>query len=158
MRTILLALVVAAVVACSGNSGDQPTAQVAGNYTLTITDDQNGCNVENFTTNATQSGTMVAITQDGTSLTATAMQTMGLVLAFAAGDTLSGTIDGSEASLTASSGLTQGNCAYATTVTTTIHFSDTQMQGAMLYSEMGNGSSDCAFQQCTSTQTFTGSR
>jgi hypothetical protein len=158
MRTILLTTLVAMVAACSGNDSDGPPAQVAGNYTLTITDQQNGCNVENFTTNASQSGTVIAIAQDGSSLSMTAMSTQGLVLAFAAGDTLAGTIDGSQASLSSSSGLSQGGCQYSTTATTNAHFSDSQVTGTILYTQMGNGSSDCVVQQCTSTQTFTGSR
>jgi hypothetical protein len=160
MRTIPLALVVAAV-ACgsSGSSPDVPPAQVAGNYALTITDGQNGCNVENFTTNATQTGTEVAITQNGSSLSATAMATQGLVLAFAAGDTLSGVIDGSDASLTSSADLQQGGCAYTVTATANVTFHDNQLQGTVLYSASGNGSSDCGvLQGCTSTQTITGSR
>lgn len=158
MRTILLALVTT-VVACSGSSADEPPAQVAGNYTLTITDNQNGCNLENFTTNASQTGTMVAITQSGGSLTATAMHTSGLVLAFAAGDTLNGWIQGHDASVSATSGRTQGGCVYTTTATANITFSDTGMQGNIVYTDSGNGSSDCGvMQQCTSTQTFTGSR
>lgn len=158
MRIILLALV-PAVVACSGSDGGEPPAQVAGNYTLTITDGQNGCNVQDFTTNSSQTGTMVAITQSGTSVTATAMHTSGLVLAFGAGDTISGWIDGQEASLTASSPRTQGGCAYTTTATANITFKDSAMQGTILYTNAGNGSSDCGvLQQCTSTQTFTGSR
>lgn len=53
-RSIPLALF-AAVAACSSSNGPPP-AQVAGDYTLTVTDGQNGCNVQNFTTNATQTG------------------------------------------------------------------------------------------------------
>jgi hypothetical protein len=158
MRSTILLALIPAVVACSGSDGGEPPAQVAGNYALTLTDGQNGCNVQNFTTNATQTGT-VAITQDGSSITATAMQTSGLVLAFAAGDTIAGTIVGSEASLSASASLAQGACTYATTATVNIRFSDTgAMQGTIFYTEQGNGSSDCTMQQCTSTQTFTGSR
>ncbi len=159
MRSTILLALVAAVVGCSGSNDSGPPADVAGNYTLTVTDGQNGCNVENFTTNSTQSGIAVAITQSGSSVSATATSYSGLMLAFAAGNTLNGTIDGEQAVLTASADRAQGGCAYTTSVTATFRFVDSQVQGSVLYQNAGNGSSDCgALQQCTSTQTFTGSR
>ncbi|HTQ45554.1 MAG TPA: hypothetical protein VMI75_22500 [Polyangiaceae bacterium] len=158
MRTILLALVVATTAACS--STDQgPPAQVAGDYTLTVTDNQNGCNVENFTTGATQSGITVSITQNGSSLSATGTGSMGLMLAFATGDTLNGYIDGQAASLSSTVGHTQGGCAYSTTATVNLVFSGNQFEGNVLYTDSGNGSPDCGvMQQCTSSQKVTGSR
>lgn len=159
MRSTIPLALVAAVAACSGNDGGPPPADVAGTYTLTVTDGQNGCNVQNFTTNSTQSGIVVAIAQSGSSVSATMMDANGLVLAFATGDTLAGTIDGSEASLTSSASRAQGNCSYAATATAYMKFLGTQVQGTIQYTESGNGSSDCGvMQQCTSTQTFTGSR
>lgn len=158
MRTIPLALV-AALAACSGSNDAGPPPDVAGNYNLTVTDGQNGCNLENFETNSMQSGITVAIAQSGASVSATPMATQGLVLAFSAGDTVSGTIQGSEASLSSSSGRSQGGCAYTTTATVAMYFQGDQVQGTFLYTDSGNGSSDCGvMQQCTSSQTFTGSR
>jgi len=158
MRTILLALVVAASTACSSDPNG-PTAQVAGDYTLTVTDNQNGCQVENFTTGASQSGITMTIAQNGSSLSATGTGSTGLMLAFATGDTLNGWIDGQEASLTSSVSHTVGGCAYSTTATANLTFTGNQIQGTILYTDSGNGSSDCGFmQQCTSTQTVTGSR
>ena len=158
MRTIPLALVVAAAAACSSNDNGPP-AQVAGDYTLTVTDNQNGCNVENFTTGDTQTGITVTITQNGSSLSATGTGSSGLMLAFATGNTVSGWIDGQEASLTSSVNHTQGGCAYSTTATVNITFSGNQFEGTVLYTDSGNGSPDCGvMQQCTSTQKVTGSR
>lgn len=159
MRSTIPLALIAAVAACSGNDGGEPPAQVAGSYTLTITDGQNGCNVQNFTTNASQTGITVDVTQDGSGVSATLTNSVGLVLMFSAGDTLAGSIEGSEASLTSSSSRAQGNCAYSATATANMRFSGNQVQGTILYSSSGNGSSDCGvLQQCTSTQTFTGSR
>ena len=157
MRTILLAALVA-VVACSSSS-NEPPAQVAGTYTLTVTDGQNGCMVQNFTTNASQAGVVVTITQDGSNVSATVSGYSGLVLAFATGNTLSGVIEGPDASLSSSVNHTQGGCAYTTTATANMSFSGNQVSGHILYNDSGNGSSDCGvMQQCTSTQTFTGTR
>jgi hypothetical protein len=159
MRTISIALVAAAAAACSGSNDNGPTAQVAGDYALTVTDNQNGCNVENFTTGATQTGITLSIAQNGSSLNATGTGSTGLMLAFATGDTLSGWIDGQEASLSSTVGHTQGGCAYSTTATLNITFSGNQFQGTVLYTDSGNGSPDCnVMQQCTSTQKVTGSR
>jgi hypothetical protein len=155
MRTITLVLV-AAVAGCSASS-EPPPAAVAGNYTLTVTDQQNGCSVENFATNASQTGITIAIAQNGGFLSATVMGSSGLVLAFSTGDTISGTIEGEEASLSSSASHMQGNCAYSTTATANIAFHNGQAQGTMLYTDTGNGDPSCGvMQQCTSTQTFTG--
>jgi len=155
MRTIPLAFV-AAVACSSGNNG--PPANVAGTYTLTVTDGQNGCSIPNFTNGAASTGVMITITQNGSSVSATVMGYSGLVLAFSTGNTLSGTISGSEATLSATGNHTQGNCAYTTTASASMTFNGKQVQGAISYTDSGNGSSDCgALQQCTSTQTFTGS-
>jgi hypothetical protein len=55
-RAIPLALLAAA--ACSsGNSA--PPANVAGTYTLTVTDGANGCNIPNFTTGVASTGVVV---------------------------------------------------------------------------------------------------
>jgi hypothetical protein len=158
MRTILLALVVATTAACS-STVNGPPAQVAGDYSLTVTDNQNGCNVQDFATGSTQSGFTLTITQSGSSLSATGTGSAGLMLAFATGDTLNGWIDGQEASLSSTVSHTQGGCAYSTTATLNLTFSGNQLQGNVLYTDSGNGSPDCgAMQQCTSTQKVAGSR
>jgi hypothetical protein len=155
MRTIPLALL-AAVACSSGNSA--PPANVAGTYTLTVTDGQNGCNISNFTTGATSTGVMVQITQNGSSVSATVQGYSGLVLDFATGNTLSGTISGSQATLSATGNHTQNNCAYTTTATANMTFNGNQVQGSISYADSGNGSSDCGvLQACTSSQTFSGS-
>jgi hypothetical protein len=153
MRTIPIALF--AVVACS--SSNAPPANVAGHYTLTVTDGQNGCNIQNFTNGVSSPGIMVDITQNGSNVSATVMGPSGLVLAFATGNTLSGTIVGNQATLSASGNHTQANCAYTTTATANMTFDGNQVHGDISYTDSGNGSSDCGvLQQCTSTQTFTG--
>ena len=157
MRTIPLALLFAAVACSSNNSG--PPANVAGTWTLSVTDGNNGCSIPNFTTGATTTGVTVQITQNGSNLSAAAQGASGLSLAFDTGNTLSGTITGDQATLSATGNHTQGNCAYTTTATASITFDGSQMQGSISYSDQGNNSTDCGvLQQCTSTQTFTGSK
>lgn len=155
MRTIPLALL--AVVACSsGNSA--PPADVAGTYTLSVTDGMNACQLSTFTTGATSTGVRVQITQNGSSVSAAVMGYSGLLLGFATGNTLSGTISGSQATLTATGNHTLNNCAYTTTATADMTFDGKQVQGTITYTDSGNGSSDCGvLQSCTSSQTFTGS-
>jgi hypothetical protein len=157
MRTLPLASWLVVGAACSSSSSGPP-ADVAGTYTLSVTDGANGCTIPNFTTGATSTGVMVQITQSGSNVSATVMGYSGLVLAFATGNTLSGTISGNQATLTATGNHTQGNCAYTTTASSSMTFSGKQVQGSISYTDTGNGSTDCgALQQCTSTQTFTGS-
>jgi hypothetical protein len=159
MRTIAIPLLLVAAAACSGSNDNGPPADVAGTYTLTITDGQNGCNIQNFTTNASQTGIKVTFTQNGSDLSATVQGSSGLVLAFATGNTMSGWINGREASLSSTANHTIGNCAFSTTATANMTFVDNQVQGTVVYTDSGNGSSDCGpMQNCSSTQTFTGSR
>lgn len=156
MRTFPLAVLLAAV-ACSSSSG--PPANVAGTWTLSVTDGDNGCGIPNFTTGATSTGVTVQITQNGSNVSASVQGYSGLVLAFATGNTLSGTISGNQATLTATGNHTQGNCAYTTSANASMTFDGNQVQGSISYSDHGNGSSDCGVaQQCTSSQTFTGSK
>ncbi len=156
MRTIPLVLL--AAVACS--SSNSPPADVAGNYTVSVTNGQNGCSIANFTPGAMSTGVTVAVTQSGSQVSANVMGFSGLALTLGVGSsTLVGQLSGSQATLGASANHTQGGCTYTTTATANITWNGNTMQGTISYTDSGNGSSDCGvLQACTSEQSFAGSR
>ncbi|HTQ46576.1 MAG TPA: hypothetical protein VMI75_27675 [Polyangiaceae bacterium] len=157
MRTIPLAFV--ALFAC-GSSSNGPPANVAGTYTVSVTNGQNGCMVGTFTPGAMTAGVTVQVTQNGTQVSADVMGLAGVYLTAGVGSsTLVGQINGSTANLTASANHTTGMCAYTTTATANMTFDGDTMQGTITYSDSGNGSSDCGVvEACTNTQNFAGSR
>jgi len=157
MRTILLGLL--AVVAC-GSSSSGPPANVAGTYTVSVTNGQNGCMVGTFTPGAMTAGVTVQVTQNGSQVSADVMGLAGVYLTAGVGSsTLVGSLSGSTASLTATANHTTGMCAYTTTATASIAFNGDTMQGTITYADSGNGSSDCGVvQSCTNQQNFAGSR
>ena len=156
MRTI--PLVFLAAVACSSSSS--PPANVAGTYTVSVTNGQNGCNISTFTPGAMSTGVTVQVTQNGAQISADVMGLAGVYLTAGVGSsTLVGQIGGSQASLSANADHTLGNCAFTTTATASITFSGNTMQGSITYTDSGNGSSDCGVaQSCTNEQMFAGSR
>jgi hypothetical protein len=157
MRTIPLALL--AVVACSSSNSSTP-ANVAGTYTVSVTNGLNGCNVATFTPGAMSTGITVVVTQNGAQVSADVMGLAGVYLTAGVGSsTLVGQLDGSRAALTASANHTQGMCAYTTTASADITFDGNTMQGSITYTDSGNGSSTCGvMQSCTNEQMLAGSR
>ncbi len=157
MRTIPLALL--AAVACS-SSASGPPANVAGTYTVSVTNRENGCNVASFTPGLMTTGVTVQVTQNGAQISADVMGLAGVYLTAGVGSsTLVGSLDGAKASLTASANHTTGMCAYTTTATASMTFNGDTMQGSITYTDSGNGSSDCGVvQSCMNLQNFAGSR
>jgi hypothetical protein len=160
MRTIPLATLLAAIAACSSNSGSGTSAaSVVGNYSVSITDGQNGCSIQNFTPGAMTTGVTVAVTQCGSQVCANVQGLAGVYLSLGVGtSTLTGTLNGNAATLTASATHTQGGCMYTTTATATATFDGNTMQGTITYTDSGGSGCVGAMQQCTSEQTFAGSR
>ena len=132
---------------------------MAGNYTVSVTNGSNGCNIANFTPGAMASGITVQVTQSGSQVSANVMGFSGLALSLGVGSsTLVGQLSGSQATLSASANHVQGSCTYTTTATANITWNGNTMQGTISYTDAGNGSSCGVVQQCTSEQSFAGSR
>lgn len=94
MRALALGLVI--VAACGGDD----TADVEGNYTVAVTNRDNGCNLQNWTVGDSTPNIAVQITQDGASVTATVMGVTGAFLNLGLGSmSFSGDIDGNHMNL-----------------------------------------------------------
>ncbi|MFN0251839.1 MAG: hypothetical protein ACKV2T_33490 [Kofleriaceae bacterium] len=94
MRELALGLLVA--TAC----GTDDPANVEGNFTVAITNRDNGCNFGNYTVGDTSSNIAVAIAQEGEEVSATVMGGTGVVLNLLLGSNVfSGDIGGSQLDL-----------------------------------------------------------
>ena len=145
------------LAACGGGSD----ANVAGTYTLGITNRENGCNFMGYQVGA-QSMVSVNITQDGSDVSATVTGGGGFLLALVVGSNVyTGDVDGNDVDLEiiGDIGFTMGNCAY--TYNSEIHATanDDSLEGRIEYRAVTNNNSDCAsLTGCLTFQEFAGSR
>ena len=150
-------LLLLTVVACGGE-GD---ADVAGSWTLSLTNRDNGCNFSNWTTGKTESATL-DLMQSGTDVTGPATGWTQLTLKATLGnDYYSGTVSGSHVALTLSghNALTQGNCSYFINATLAGDVSGNTMNGRTDYKPQTNHDPDCDYlETCTTYQDFSASR
>lgn len=146
------------VLAACGGGGD---ADVAGSYTMAITNRDNGCNFAGYTVGA-QNMVGVNITQDGSNLTATVTGGGGFLLALVVGSNIyTGGVDGDDVDLQiiGDIAMNTGNCAY--TYNSEIHATANgdSMNGRIEYRSVTNNNSDCAaITGCLTFQEFAGSR
>src|SRR5258706_1024456 len=103
MRTFVRALlgISAAALLCPAcGSKDTFTADAGGNYTVALTNGQNGCSFESWEVGKSTSGVGFDITQDGKTLSGTLDSVSALVLGLVIGSAdFKGSIDGSDFSL-----------------------------------------------------------
>ena len=146
-----------ALAACGGGSD----ANVAGNYMLGITNRDNDCNFMGYQVGA-QSSVMVAVTQDGSDVTATVSGGGGFLLALVVGSNVyTGDVDGDDVDLEiiGDIGFTMGNCAYTYNSEIHANASGDSLDGRIEYRAVTNNNSDCgSLTGCLTFQEFAGSR
>jgi hypothetical protein len=155
--SILLALLTV-LGACTSD------ADVAGNYTVALTNRDNGCNLGNFNSGGTSTGVGVVITQNGSKLTLTVNGLGGVALiALLGGDgnVMTGSVDGDDFEVEAlgTRANNMGNCTftYNSTISGTLH--GDALEGVIEYTVSDNGNSDCAqVHGCLSYQDYNGTR
>src|SRR5262245_50701914 len=109
MRAIVVSLVLA-LVACGGSPAD-----VAGNYTVSVTNGPNGCPFPNWTVGESATNIPVTVAQDGSNATATVEGGVGTVLMVGLGSRVfAGDVDGSglDLELIGTAVQTSGSCEY----------------------------------------------
>lgn len=159
MRSLFLGFVGAAALACASCSG---AANIAGDYSVSVTDGANGCNLADFTQGDTATGITVTITQSGSDATLVVGGAVGLEFEAALGSaTFTGKVDGQHFELTlyGTRSYTMNSCTY--TLDTTISGDEAAdvIEGTATYKAATNGSPDCgSIQGCSSVQTFNGTR
>ena len=149
---------VATTFACGGSS----PANVAGTYTVDITDEANGCAFDNFTQGQSASDIPVTISQDNSSLTVTVMGVAGVTLDAGLGAAaFTGTVDGDSFNATLVGNQTFGSdgCVYTLNATIEGSLSGDAVSGSIDYtSETTTGSACGTITDCETTQDYSGTR
>jgi hypothetical protein len=153
-----LPLLLLAVAACSSKP-----ANVAGSYTVAVTNKDNGCNLQNWTVGNSAQGIAVSIMQNGTQATATVQGLTGGYLDVVLGDhVFAGTVDGDHVSMTLFGTRTSnsGNCTWTFNADLEADLTGNALQGTIDYKPKTNGNPDCTatLNSCASTQDFSGTR
>jgi hypothetical protein len=152
MRTILL---LSCLAACASD------ADVAGDYTIAITNRDNGCGFANWTVGASTTAA-VTLTQSGGSVTASVSGVGAVVLDLVlGGHAYTGSVSGSAVSLTlvGSRSGTMGNCAFTYTSRIAASANGDSLSGSIDYQPVTNGNPDCApITGCRTFQDFNGTR
>jgi hypothetical protein len=162
MRT--LGLLSATMLLAGACGGDSDSVHFAGDYSLSLTNRENGCAFMNWVEGDTEVGVPVTMTQaEGeVEVTATVNGAAGLYLDVVIGARVfTGEADGSRVSLDlfGTNSLTMGNCTY----TVNGHMEGTLdgdlLTGEITYSTATNGSPECGvLEGCESRQEFNGTR
>jgi hypothetical protein len=133
-----------------------------GNYTVAVTNRDNGCNFQNWVVGKQSTGISVVITQQNANATA---DVQGLAVigldALLGGHTFTGKVNGNELdlSLQGTNATTTGNCTYTYNGMIAATLSGDTLTGRISYSAATNGNSDCAsIQGCVTFQDFNGTR
>jgi hypothetical protein len=142
-------------------SGDEFTSNVAGNYTVALTNGASSCNFEQWMVGQETTGVGLAITQDGKNVHATVGDPTALffTVAFGSAD-FDGSIQGNSFTLTNYGQRTanQGNCSYTYNATVEATQSGDSISGTITYATKTNGNPDCDAVECSASQEFNGSR
>ncbi len=139
-------------------------ADVAGNYTVALTNRDNGCNLGNFTPGSMSSGVSVVITQSGSKLTLTVEGLGGVALTAllgVGGNVYSGNVDGDGFSVESigTKPNTSGNCTYTFNSEISGTLNGDALVGRIDYRAADNGNSDCTqVHGCLSYQDYNGTR
>lgn len=157
-KSFAILLPLLALGACG--SSDEFTADVAGNYTVAITNGASSCTFDwEEGKEATNIG--LIITQEGHDITGTLDGLTGawFTLVFGSAD-FEGTIEGSSLSLTNYGERTaqEGNCSYTYNSTVEAKQTGDTIAGTITYSTKTNGNPDCKAVECSATQKFNGAR
>jgi len=146
------------VAACGGSD----PADVSGNYTVALTNRDNGCMIANWTEGESSSGVAVTITQDGSNATASVEAGAGFILDVALGSHVyTGSVDGHAVflELFGTRGQQNGNCSFTFNSDIDATLIGDTLSGKIEYRAATNSNPDCAaLEGCVSFQEFNGAR
>lgn len=161
MRTascLFFATLLSVTTAC----GDSDPVDAAGDYTISVTNRENGCGFDNWTEGDSASNIGLTITQDGSDVTGTVTGATGTWLNLVLGDNVfRGSASGGGVTMTlfGTRSTSQGNCTYTVNATIGADADGDVLTGDILYEAATNGNPDCAsLDGCASRQEFNGTR
>jgi len=141
--------------------GSDP-ADVAGDYTISITNRDNGCMFANWAVGEQTTGVRVTITQDGETASASVEGTAGAFFDLWLGSHVyTGTVDGDDMTLElfGNRPQTAGNCAFTYNSRIVGSINGDALSGRVEYTAKTNNNPDCAaLESCLSFQDFNGTR
>jgi hypothetical protein len=137
-------------------------ANVEGNYSIAVTNRDNGCNFQNWTVGQQASGIAVTINQEGSDVSATVEGATGALLNLTLGSNFyTGDVEGSSLllELFGNRSQTMGNCAFTFNSIIDAEANGDALTGRIEYTAAGNGNPDCAsIDGCVTFQDFNGTR
>jgi len=161
LRTVLLA-VGCLVGGCGGDGSGGPAADFAGDWTLAITNGDNGCDFANWQVGNTATAIPFTITQSGVDVTGNVGGLAGTYLDVVLGShTFTGDVVGSNAQMTlfGSRSASEGNCTWTVNATVDADIDGDVVVGTIVYTTATNGNPDCASREgCETVQDFNGTR
>jgi hypothetical protein len=157
MRRAAFVLVALALVSSCGGS----PADVAGSYTVNLTNGANGCGTDGWMEGSTTTAVPIEITQDGSSFTATVTGLAATYLDVAVGaHVFTGPVSGSHLDGTLrGTGRSMGSCAYTLNVDLDADLDGDVLVGELRWYADTNSSPDCGmYATCSNLQSFNGTR
>lgn len=159
MRRARMLVTVAAI--SSVGVGCAP-ADVAGNYSVNVTNGANGCSLDNWMEGSTSSNIPLLVTQSDDQVQLDVQGLTGTYLDLVLGSSLfNGDVSGSQitAALIGSNTGRQGSCSYTVTVDLDARVDGDFIQGELTWRPVTNRHPDCGvLETCRNTQQFNGSR
>jgi hypothetical protein len=148
------------VALCGCSSDSEFTNDVAGTYTVAITNGKSSCDFKDWVEDKEATGVDLTITQDGQKIHGTIGGIAGVYLVVAIGtNELDGTIQKDSLSMTGyGRSMMQGNCAFSYNVNVKGTQTGDSINGSITYATKSNRNPDCAALECSATQAFNGSR
>jgi len=150
------------LAACLMAMGCESNADVAGDYTVNITNGENGCMTEDWTVGETTSGVALVVRQDGDQVQLDVEGPGGTYLDLVVGSSIfNGQVSGEEvtASLIGTRAYSGGGCTWTLTVDLDARVNGDFMEGTLTYRAVTNMHPDCGVAEtCRNLQSFNGSR
>jgi hypothetical protein len=161
--TGLIAPAALALVGVLGCGGGGDTVDASGEYTLAVTNGDNGCSFQGWNEGEQATGVPFSVVQDDDdNLTGTIQGVPGAWVELILGSrTFEGEVAGSrlEMTLYGTNSATQDGCTYTVNGEVVATLNDDALEGTISYRPQTNGSPDCgALDDCTSVQDFNGTR
>jgi len=133
-----------------------------GTWTISGTNRDNGCNINNWTVGDSFQAVTLELTQNGEAVNGDVTGGGGFYLdVLLGGDAIfSGTVDGSDLTLDreGTRSMNQGNCTFTYNAEMDLRVNGDVLTGRLTYRSAHNGNSDCAAVTCTSFQDVNGTR
>jgi hypothetical protein len=150
------------LLAAAGGACSSTPANVAGDYTINLTDEANNCNLMNWNQGSGATGISVTITQDSSSASVTINGAIGAYVKAVLGSAVfASTVDadGLSGTLFGTTSANMGGCTYTYDADLDATLTGDTLTGTLKYTPKTNGSPDCGvLLTCSNVQDFNGTR